>query len=369
MIGNEEFNPGSSSQLQDLLYRKFGIRERRNRKTGSPTADRKALLEIITTAPDDVGMILGKVLNYRDASKLLGTFLSQKLRPDGTMTTSYNISGTVNGRISSSTNLWDEGGNVQQVPRGPFRRIFIPRPGMVLVKVDLSQAEARVVAWTARIQLLIDLFSNDPSFDIHTWNAGENLFRVERSKVTKAMRQISKAGVHGGNYGLGAKTAALTYSVPYQQAKDAITRYRQALPDIEKWWRRVESEISLNRMLRTPFGRIRVFLDRLDHATFRSAYAFVPQSTVGDVINSVFGKAEEKLDGKGWPLIQVHDEIVFEIFEDHLQDGLETIRSLFQIPLHFPEVDVPLIIPPDISVGKNWFDQEKIKFDRRETQT
>ena len=352
-----ELNPNSPKQVKTYLYDTLKLPVKRHRKTRKVTVDEKALTLLRNKHPEArEGIDL--ILECRGHQKLIGTFLSSKLHKGEFLKTTYNVSGTVTGRISSSQNLWKEGVNVQQTPKTSFRRVFIPREGNVFIRADLSQAEARVVAWSARIRRLIELFSNDSSFDIHSWNAAKNLFHVSLEEVTKAQREIAKAGVHGGNYGMQAKTASLTYKIPYAEAKHALDAYIAALPELPKWWRDIEDELSRSRRLKTPFGRIRIFLDRLTPMTLRSAYAFIPQSTVGDINNLAFSRLDASLPEGAFPLLQVHDEIVLEAPSALVGECVEHVKRAYDVPLLFEGVSEPLNIPVNIEIGPNWWDVE-----------
>ena len=115
------------------------------------------------------------------------------------------------------------------------------------------------------------------------------------------------------------------------------------------------------RVLRTVWGRVRYFFGRYNDATIREAVAHEPQSTVGDLINNAFATLDRELAPLGaWPLIQAHDEIVCEVPESNVAEAVPLIRRWFEVPLVFPGVSQPLIIPADISVGPNWFDQTKV---------
>lgn len=353
-----EFNPNSPKQVMAFLSSK-GIKIPSHHKTGKPTTEEKALVKLLDKAPG-----IQTILDCRESTKLIGTFLTSELDENGLLETSYNTSGTVNGRISSSQTIWNTGGNIQQIPKTDFRRLFIPREGSVYIKTDLKQAEAMVVVWRARIRRLIERYLNDPLFDIHTWNAAENVYHIPENEVTEEQRFHAKCGVHGGNYGLGAKTASIMYRVPFSTAKLAIDSYRKATPERARWWKEVEEEVTEGRILMTVLGRRRVFMGRLDHATFRSAYAFEPQSTVGDIINHVFHVTDKELpliSPKCFPLLQVHDEIVFEVEKGKEPECLDVIKKAYNVPLKYEGVDEPLIIPVEIKIGPNWWDLEEVK--------
>lgn len=355
-VAGIELNPNSPKQVKEYLQER-GVRVPINRKTKAETTGEKQLVQLKDRYPAQA-KVIGSIRACRGQQKLLSTFLGAEMIDADHLETTYNVSGTVTGRLSSSQTLWKTGVNVQQTPKSDVRRIIIARPGMTFIKTDLSQAEARVVYWDGGMRDLVERYLDDPFFDIHTWNGVNNVFHVPT--LTGDQRDISKAGVHGGNYGLGYKKASEIYGITTADAKLSINGYRSGVPQLREWWDEIEERVTATRTLHTVLGRERVFMGRLDHELFRSAYAFKPQSTVVDVINRVFFTTDRNLK-HGWPLIQAHDEIVFEVDEEKVGESLGVIREAYRVELKFEATPEPLLIPVDISIGKNWWDQEKVE--------
>jgi uracil-DNA glycosylase family 4 len=362
LVGESTFNPNSPKQVGELLYQKLGMPPQVHRKRRNVTTDEKALEYLCNKFPLHEPTIRA-ILDCRQRGKLISTLLSAELTSSGRFLTSYNVSGTVNGRISASTTITGEGGNIQQTERGPMRRMFVPDSASdVFIKVDLSQAENRFVMWDAHVERIISRYVNDPTFDVHRWNAAENIFHVNESEVTKEMRNIAKAGVHGGNYHLGHRTAAAIYKMSVADAKRALEGYQNALPELNAWWERIQQEVLRSRVLTSPLGRRRMFFGRVDDDMFRSAYAFRPQSHVGDLINRAFALATLVLKAERCePRIQMHDEIVFNCPKESLSEALPKIKALLEIPTFFEGISDPLIIPGDFAVGDSWFDVEPVE--------
>ena len=356
-VAGFEVNPNSPKQVKALLYDVLKLPPQIHHRTKKESTDEESINKLRAKHPEHEELF-ELLLNYRGLTKLLGTFLRSNLNSEGRMETSYNATGTVTGRISSSTTLEGLGGNLQQIPRGPFRRLYIAPLGKVLIKVDLSQAEIRAVAWFARIWTLIEKFQ-DPKFDVHRWNA-TLVYQVPIENVTPDQRQQAKHCLHSANYRGGPRTAVKHAKVTFQAAKFALERYTGALPELVAWWQEIEDLVSSRHMLRTPLGRLRIFFGRLDMATFRSATAFLPQSTVGDIINRGFFMLDEILPEGCFPILQVHDEIVIEALEDKVPECVLALKRCLTPPIFVEGVDIPLTIPLEISVGKNWFDREKI---------
>jgi DNA polymerase-1 len=364
-LAGKEVNPQSPKQMKEFLYDDLGLPKQYHPKRKNLTADEDAIKKLIKRCPSHAE-ILQKILDYRASQKLIGSFLKSRSRDDGKMETSFDISGTKNGRITSSKTLWDTGGNMQQISRSEIRRIYIPPKDKgedyAWIKCDLSQAEVRFVIWDAKISTLIERYLDDPFFDIHTWNASENVFQKPPEEITKDERYIAKSGVHGGNYGLGERKAAAIYEISVNDARRAINGYRDALsPNLQNWWTEIEQEVNSTRTLRNLFGRRRQFLGRLDNELYRSAYSFKPQSTVADVVNRAFRLSRRVLSSCGWwPVLQVHDEIDIVGPRRTYREAARKLRSIIEYPLQFPDVKHPLVIPCEMSIGPNWYDQEDI---------
>jgi uracil-DNA glycosylase family 4 len=351
-----ELNPNSSTQMMKYFYHQLALKPIINRKSGNPTLNEEAL-KTLAVKNERVAIPISLILDYREKTKLIGTFLDSKLNPEGRLPTSYNAAGTTTGRISSSKTIFGLGGNLQQIPRGEFRRIFVAPPGKVLIKTDLSQAEARAVAWYANIHFLIKAFQT-PGFDIHRWNAAI-VFNKTEADVTKKERQTSKALVHGANYGLGHITAARLAGVPTNVAKQALERYKETLKELGMWHQDIRARVMKDRRLYTPLGRMRMFFGRMDEETFRSAYAFLPQSLIADIINQAFFTLDKSLPAGCRLILQVHDELVIEADESLVPEVIALMRTAIEIPIRFENVDVPMIIPQEIKIGPNWFDTKE----------
>jgi uracil-DNA glycosylase family 4 len=367
-LAGREINPNSTKQVQALLYDEFKFPVMYN-KDRRPTTEETALRKLEKRYPSE--MILTKIIEYRKHYKLVSTFLDVKTDEDGRMRTSYNASGTENGRISSSQSLWGTGMNLQNIPVGKsrgvenIRNIFVAGEGNVFVKGDLSQAETRVVAhilYRIGDSTLYDLY-RDPDFDIHTWMASF-IFEKDESEISKHEREVGKLANHSGNYCAGPgvlQKKALKdglEGIDYRMAQRILEVRHGAIPGLRKWWADVERKLRQTRVLTTCLGRRRIFFGRLDdNSVIRDAVAFEPQSTVGDVCNTIFRRLHVKfreLNTPATPILQVHDEVVVECASSMEGDVVKEKRKASIVPLFINEE--PLIIPIDISVGKNWRD-------------
>lgn len=366
-VAGAEINPASNPQIQKLLYEKLkfpGV-YKKDKGVEKLVVDEPALRKLEKRYPNEE--ILNAIIMHRKESKLISTYLNMVIDDDGRLRTSWNASGTKGGRISSSKTIWKTGLDLQNIPAGRSRgvqnikHVFIAGEGNALIKADLRQAETMVVAHILRRigdSTLYDLYDVQ-GFDIHKWMAGF-IFNKDVSKISPDERPTGKLSNHSGNYMAGPKvliTKALKdgLDIDYAFAKHILDIRSAAIPGLEKWWKIVEMIVRRTRTMTTCLGRRRIFFGRFDDVTFRDAVSFEPQTTVGDLCNMIFWKLDEQLDKDCRLVLQVHDEVVVESPVDKVENVIELVKRVSQVPLWVCS-DVPLIIPIDISVGKNWKD-------------
>jgi DNA polymerase-1 len=366
----EDFNPCSPKQVQQLLYEKLRFPVVYHHKTKKATADEDALLRLSAKYPNEPALRM--IIEYRKISKMISTFIDVKVDVDGAMRCSYNASGTITGRISSSKTIWGTGMDLHNIPTGytpgvpSTRHLYIARPGCLFVKGDLKQAEAMVVAWILKSlgdDTLYDLYK-DPAFDIHRWCAARFVYQIPEDQVTKEQRQQGgKLANHSGNYMAGPgvmerRARQMGYEgFSFRFCKEILERRAAGIPGLRVWWNEVERQVKATRMLQTCFGRRLHFFERLEGDELRSAVAFEPQSTVGDVCNEMFIRLSNS--NVYYPLLTTHDEIVVECQDKN--SGLVAAEMLRMAKISLairPNVE-PLIIPIEISIGKNWRDTEE----------
>jgi DNA polymerase I-like protein with 3'-5' exonuclease and polymerase domains len=369
-LTGKEINLDSSQQVQKLLYEDLKFPVIRNKKD-VVSVDEESLKKLFEAYPDEP--ILKLIIKYRKLRTLNSTFLKAKLDSDGKMRTSWNASGTEGARISSSMNkITDSGMNLQNIPH-KIRKLFLAGKSgedRVFVKGDLSQAEARDVA-----EILVRYGDStlhnkfeDPTFDIHTWLAAK-IFKCDESKIEKSQRQVGKLGNHSGNYGAGPRvlmakaTKEEIAGITYKFSQEILDARKRAIPGLELWWSGVEDILRKTRTLRSAFGRIRFFFGRLEQSTFRDAYAFEPQSDVGDINNCIFWTLSEKFEREQpscRTLLQVHDEVTISCLRKHSEYVVEAFKQAAVIPLKINDKFSPLIIPVELAVGENWEDCENL---------
>jgi DNA polymerase-1 len=161
------------------------------------------------------------------------------------------------------------------------------------------------------------------------------------------------------------KTMAEVNKLPLAVAKQALESYRRGMPELKPWWDRVWNQLCQTRSLRTVLGRYRFFMDRLGEyqgELHRTAVAQEPQSVVGDIINRALTICDEILPREVETRLQVHDEIVFNCPENLVSLVVPIIRRVMEYPIRFDGVEHRMVIPAEISVGKNWYDQKVVEY-------
>ena len=352
----EPFNPRSPEQVKELL-RVFGYRIPTYR--GKETTDRNALLKLNRKKPDEFITLL---LRHGKLAKLKSSYLSLALDRDGRCHYSYNIGGTRSGRFSCQATSWGTGLNIQTIPRRspdvPFniKDCFVPDQDHVLVEVDLSQAELRVVAWLAREEKLIDLMERNE--DVHQYTADQI------SKISNLIcpRQLGKRINHASNYGMGPGKFAdsclleadLVISVV--DAATLLNARQKTFPAIYGWQRSIEDTIRRTRRLVSPHGRERYFYGIPNDEMFREALSFIPQATVVDTLNAAWialsRNAGYNVDFR--VLAQIHDSLLISV----KADKLDWLKELINVAFRGQSLDINgynRIIPWDIKVlGNSW---------------
>ncbi len=360
-IAGKKVNINSPKQLKELFYDQLKFPTQYS-KTGKVTTDENALKILKKRYPDE--RILQEVISHRKLAKITNTYLKAELSRDAIFFTSFDASGTDTGRISSSKTIDDTGGNLQNIP-DELRSLFIPRGSKIFINLDLSQAEARIVAECLKrcgYPKLSERF-RDPNFDVHKW-AASGIYGIGEEDITYEQRQIGKLQNHSGNYqagpyvlvsqGLKRGVQINGRDINYTDAKRILEARHASLPGLKVWWKDIESRIASTRTITTCLGRKRFFFGRVDNTLLRVATAFEPQSTIGDVCNQIFWRLSEQLPEDARTINQVHDSVLIECSINQIGLVVELMNRISQIPLFVS--DEPIIVPIDISLGFNWKD-------------
>lgn len=355
----EGFNIGSPKQVGELMYDIWGMKEKKNRaKAGKPasrTVDDKALVSLKREYPKHI-KFLSSLQKFRAKKKLQSTYLGLHTSEfDGRIHFGYNIVGTETGRWSSSTSCFGDGTNGQNIPDKTRHLIYAPE-GTTFINADLSQAEARIVGMLGKETALLELFASGQ--DVHAMNA-QRIFHITAAEVLdifsgdKSYRDIGKKVVHASNYNMSARTFAIQTQIPVAQANKALAGYFAMYPGIPRYHSWVENEVRNKGILTTIYGRKRIFFGRRDANTFREAYAMIPQSTVGDILNH--GAYAVFIDPKLSHLklvLQVHDSIMVECPDELVEMSMPLMKEHMEIEIHIN--GLTHVIPVDFQTGKVW---------------
>jgi DNA polymerase-1 len=353
-LAGEKFNVGSPKQLGEILFDKMGLGGGKKGKTGAwgTGAD---VLEDLATEHD----LPGKVLDWRQLSKLKSTYtdaLQTHINPEtGRVHTSYVIAGANTGRLASTDP------NLQNIPVRSeegrrIREAFVAEEGKLLVSLDYSQIELRILAHVAGIDTLKQAFRD--GHDIHAMTASE-MFDVPMDEMTPEVRRQAKAINFGVIYGISGFGLARNLRIPRDQAQKFIDTYFERFPGIKEYMDATIAFAKEHRFVQTLFGR-RIHMPEIDakgpQAGFarRAAINAPIQGAAADIIRRAMVRMPGAIQGlSARMLLQVHDELVFEVDEASVADLIAAARGVMEGAAH-PAVhlDVPLVV--DAGQGANW---------------
>jgi len=318
-------NPHSPKQVAEYLYGELGLPKKYNRKTRNVTTDDKALRSLQEKFPKIPQ--LNAIILCRHLRKMKSTYFEIPLYR-GRMLPSINITGTETGRFSS---------DLHSFPKA-HADVVVADEGMVLVEPDLSQADARAVAWISGDVEMINLFLSGK--DIHE----------EVGKMIGVDRNTAKPIEHGANYCIGANTIAITAKCSTAKAKAKLEEYYSRFPAIRRWHDKVIKQIKATRTMTTALGRKRIFYGRFGDALWREAIAFEPQSIAsGDNMNIGL----RRLYDLGFDILFAkHDSVLFQVPEPLTQETVNVIKEALSVKMDINGRE--LIIPVEVSYGKNW---------------
>ncbi len=347
------FNLNSPKQIQTILYEQLQIPVIKRTPKGQPSTDESVLQELA-----EEYALPKLIIEHRSLSKLKSTYtdkLPEQINvKTGRVHTSYHQAVTATGRLSSSEP------NLQNIPiRSPegrkIRQAFIAPEGYKIVAADYSQIELRIMAHLANDEGLITAFSQGE--DIHRATAAE-VFNVPLSDVTTDLRRKAKAVNFGLIYGMSAFGLAKQLDVSRSDAQTYINAYFARYPGVKKYMDDTRILAKEQGYVETLFGR-RLYLPEIDSRNAalrqyaeRTAINAPMQGTAADIIKRAMLTVDEwllrgEIDAK--MIMQVHDELVFEINAQDVDVAVEKIKSLMSSAA---ELTVPLIV--DVGVGNNW---------------
>ena len=354
-LAGGKFNIGSPKQLGEVLFDRMSIAGGKKGKTGAYATGADVLEELAAQGHD----LPARVLDWRQLSKLKSTYtdaLQEHIHPEtGRVHTSYSISGAATGRIASTDP------NLQNIPIRTeegrrIREAFIADEGNVLVSLDYSQIELRILAHVADIKALKQAFRD--GLDIHAMTASE-MFGVPIEGMDPSVRRQAKAINFGVIYGISAFGLANNLRIPREDAKRFIDTYFERFPGIRAYMDRTVAFAKENGYVETLFGR-RMHTPEIGAKGPRAAFAGraainAPiQGAAADIIRRAMIRVPDAI--KGLParmLLQVHDELLFEVEEGAAEETVAAVRRVMENAA-FPAValDVPLVV--DAGIGPNW---------------
>jgi DNA polymerase-1 len=351
-LAGETFNINSPQQLVRILFHRFNLPVIKKTKTSLSTDN-----EVLQTL-SDLHPLPREILEYRMLTKLKSTYVDslQTLihQATGRIHASFNQMVVATGRLSSSDP------NLQNIPiKGiegkKIREAFIPEDGFLFVSSDYSQIELRVLAHISEDELLVEAFRNDE--DIHNRVASE-VFRVDPDNVTPAMRRTAKVINFGIVYGISGFGLAKELGVGPKEAQAYIDAYFERHTGIRAYIERTVAEAREKGFVRTLFGRIRYIPELSNSDTNvrqfgeRTAMNTPIQGTAADIIKMAMVNIYRKMRERGYRsrlILQIHDELVFEIPEAEMEEMETLIRQEME---HVCDLQVPLKV--SIGRGKNW---------------
>lgn len=349
-----EFNIMSPKQLSEVLFEKLAIKYPKRVKNNKYSTSKDILDKII-----DVHPIVGKILDYRTLAKLYTNYavgLKNEIREDGRIHTIFTQTLTRTGRLSSISP------NLQNIPASEeyaklIRSAFIPDDDSVILSSDYSQVELRIFAAMANATNLVDAFKG--GIDIHTKTASD-IFHVDLSDVTKDMRRTAKAVNFGILYGISSFGLSEDLGIDIKTAKNFIDNYLNTYPGITEYMEKEKQDAYKNGYVKTLMNRKRV-IEELKSKNYmvrsggeRIALNTPIQGTASDILKKAMVEIYDKfkeLGLKSKMIIQVHDELVFNVVNSELEQVSNIVKEIME---NTYKLAVPLKV--EIEYGSNWYE-------------
>lgn len=347
-----EFNINSSKQLGEILFDKLKLPHAKKNKIGYVT-DADTLKKLIDFP------IVNKILEYRALAKLYSTYIEgiiSTIREDNKIHTIYTQTLTRTGRLSSIEP------NLQNIPmRSEYgrliRKAFLPEDDSVILSADYSQIELRVFAHLSGVKDLIEAFKNND--DIHTKTAMD-IFKVPSLGVTKNMRRQAKAVNFGILYGISSYGLSEDLGIPVKEAKEFINKYFETYPGVKDYMNKEIADATKDGYVKTIMNRKRI-IEELNSSNYnvrsmgeRMALNTPIQGSASDILKKAMVEIYdvfEKNNMKSKMLLQVHDELIFNVYNDEIDRVKKIVHDIMT---NVFELSVPLEV--DIETGNNWYE-------------
>ena len=357
-ISKKEFKIGSPKQLGEILFDELGLRGGKKTKMGNYSTDSNVLEELAS----DNEIIAKHVLDWRELSKLKSTYTDALVGQISSNTsrvhTSYGSASTITGRLSSNDP------NLQNIPirtenGKKIRNAFITENKNKLISFDYSQIELRLIAELSGDNNLISSFKNGE--DIHSSTALQ-IFDIKEKEINADYRRKAKVINFGIIYGISPYGLAKQLSISNSEGKQYIEDYFKRFPKIKEYMKETISFCRKNQYVETIFGR-KCFIRGINDKNFsirgfseRQSINAPLQGTASDIIKLAMIKIHEEIEKetiKARMLLQVHDELVFEIEDKEIKKAIPQIQFIMEnTHMIYKEFQVPLVV--DYSIGDNW---------------
>jgi uracil-DNA glycosylase family 4 len=395
-------NFNSPKQLAELLYIDMGLPTQYKRRKSiqdqrKVTTDKEALNKLYRKTGNTT---LKKILEYKGIKKLISSFIDIELSPEGKVHTCYNITGATMAKQYKAQVIDDEGdyksfgrwsssksiilpygsGNLQNVPY-EARKLYVAPPGYEILQADYMQAEAVVVAFIIRDLRLMKMFRESfgltreerkrRGLDVHNLTAAmlhgiparfedrdDGVYLIFGAPISKNQRGQGKTIRHANNYSAGPGVVANRLGCSMREAKDLQIQFHNSTPQLKLWHKSIQEELRRTRTLTNLLGRKHKFLDKWGDSLFRSAYSFIPQSTVGDLLNKSLCRFYYKYGKERSILLQLHDAIYILSPLGHREESMAMLRETMIEKLTYDKEEFYIDI--DFSVGPNWGSLEEL---------
>lgn len=361
-----EFNINSPKQLGEILFVKMGLKVKNQKKNASGGfSTKESELEKLK----EVHPIAGLILDYRELSKLLGTYIDiipTLLDENKRLHSEFLQAGSATGRMAS------QNPGIQNIPNKTelgreIRKSFIAEDGFKLVSFDYSQIELRIAAFLSGDKKLIEIFKKGE--DVHTAVASE-VFGVKPEEVTKEMRTKAKVINFGVMYGMGVTALQKNIGTGREEAQEFLNGYFNKFFGLAEYLEKVKKDTAQIGYTETFFGRRRYFPDIHSKLPFmrasaeRMAINAPIQGTEADIIKIAMIRIDKFLENKSLKsearlLLQVHDELVFEVKENIVKSIAPEIQGIMENVID-PKKTKGVVCRADASFGDNWAELQKI---------
>ena len=355
-------NIKSPKQLQEFFYHEMGLREIINKQTKGVTTNDEALHRIALREPI-LAPVTRKIAELRSLGVFHSTFIQAPLDTDGRMRCNFNVCGTETYRFASSKNAFGTGANLQNIPKGGetedeglelpnIRTLYIPDPGYTFFDIDLDSADLRIVTGESGCKWMLEQFQNGrkPYIEIM-----KEYYHDQSMTKNSHPREYGmfKSLCHGTNYLGTAAGIAPRVGLNVHETERIQKWYFGLCPEIRDWQNRIKEQVMKRRWIENVFGYRIHFFDRIEGTIFNQAVAWIPQSTVGCLINRAYANIDDNLP-EVEILLQVHDSLAGQFESVYGNWALRRIVEESQITLPY---EVPMVIPVGIvSSNKSWGD-------------